>query len=193
MTSMDAWKAFERKDYAQAGQIWLRLIDATGEKATQLQYWLDYTYVLLAQRRFSEARTLLQDLYASTGSPVFLHQLGCVACEAGELDWAKTFFLAEISKLDPEAHNALAANSYELGRVALMRQALTEAWSYAESSLKQALAAGDSISEGTAHRLMGDVLMGRHDAARARRHYRAARQAYADGTARQAGSGEDGN
>lgn len=178
MNSMDAWQAYDRTDYERAGQIWLQLIAETAPGDARLQYLLDYSYVLLAQDRYHDALTLLKTLYADTRNPVFLHQMGCVAREAGELEWARTYFLAEISKLGPLTYTALSANAYELGRVALLQKALGEALTYAQTSLKQALAAGNLVSAGSAHSLLGDVLCGLKQRVEGHHHYKAARLAF---------------
>lgn len=177
-TSEDAWQAFGKQDFELAGQIWQYLVATAGNDALRTQYRFNYTYVLLAQGRFTEAQDILQELYQASKNPIYLHQMGCVARESGDLNQARLCLIAEKARLNPLDYSVRAANSYELGLVALLLNELPQAHNFARDSLNQARRAGDCIAEGTAHRLLGDVMMAIQKDGDARQHYQAAFLAY---------------
>lgn len=174
-----AWEAFGRQDFALAAELWERLIDQESDEARRNRYRFNYTYVLLAQGRFDAAQALLEELYQFSQHPLYLHQMGYVARESGDLNQAHLCLEAERARLGAGDHAARAANAYELGLVALLQNNLPAAHNHARDSLTQARRAGDRIAEGTAHRLLGDVMMAIQKANDAQLHYRSALRAYA--------------
>ncbi|HEY9839256.1 MAG: hypothetical protein ACAI44_39680 [Candidatus Sericytochromatia bacterium] len=177
-TSEAAWQAFDNGDLERAGQIWLTLMHRPQALETHNRYQLNYAQVLIAQGRYLEAQRMLQELYTRTGHSRFLHLLGCLARQAGQLKKALRLFLTEKEHLDAEDHLALAINAYELGLTAWQRRDYTQAIEAAESSLSHAIKAQDLTCKGIAHRLLGDLLLAANRRGDARSCYLAAYDAF---------------
>ncbi len=179
ITSGAAWLAFRNKDYDQAADVWLTLMQQTEQPELQNLYRFNYTYVLLAQGQTVQVQAILQELYEMSGNPFFLHRMGAVARESGNLRQAKQDLLEQRQQLDLKDHCALSANAYELGLIALLEHQLEQADEWAHISLQHAQVAGDSLAECTAHRLLGDVMMAVQKQTEAKKHYRSAFLAHA--------------
>ncbi len=178
-TMIDAWTAFEQKNYQLAGHIWLSLMAASEDAETHCRIQLGYALVLIAQRQFREATALLNELYEITGDSICLHQLGYTARESGNLDLARTHFMAEQACLPYNNYLALAVNAYELGMIALEQNKLSVAFHYARRSVEYAQQAKDPIAEGYAYHLLGEVRQSLKDPEKAQDCYEACQQALA--------------
>lgn len=178
-TMLDAWAAFEQKNYQLAAHIWLSLLAASEDVETHCRIQLGYALVLIAQRQFRDANAILNELYEITSDSICLHQLGYAAREAGNLDLARTHFMAEQACLAFNDYLALSVNAYELGRVALEQAKLSVAFHYARRSVDLAQQAQDPIAEAYAYHLLGEVRQSLKDPEKAQDCYEACHQALA--------------
>lgn len=179
ITSAAAWQAFRQKNYDQAADLWLTLMQQTEHPELQNLYRFNYTYVLLAQGQTEQVQAILQEIYEISGNPFFIHRMSAVTRESGNLRQAKNDLLEQRQQLDLKDHCALSANAYELSLIALLEHQLDQADEWAHISLQHAQVDGDSLAECTAHRLLGDVMMAVQKQAEAKKHYRSAFLAYA--------------
>jgi len=173
-TLLDAWEAYENGKLELAAQIWEALIATAPDADTRRNHELGYSYVLIAQKEFEQARSMLQQNHRETLSTVYLHQLGIVEREAGRYEEALQCFTQEREVLTPENYFALAANAHELGMLSFKLNQTEAAQHHAESCLADARRAQDTLTEGCALRLLGDMAAAGGELEQAREQYAAA-------------------
>lgn len=176
---VDAWQAYEAGQYELAATIWKALIEVAPDAETRRSHALGYSYVLVAQQKWTEARTLLQQLQAETGEPVYFHQLGLLERQAGNSQAAQTAFDAEARLLPADDDWSRAANLRERAVTALLTGETRLALAWAEESLLLARKLGDAGLEAQSHRLLGEVAQAEGNLQRARECYADAAVAYA--------------
>ena len=176
-TESEAWQACDRGDFAGAAELWERLIASCASERECDGLRLGYGYALVGLRRFDEARALYRQLYRTTGSHTWIHQLGMVEREAGEYGEAAALFGQERSMLNAADELAIAANLYERGLVESLRGNRGAALELAERCLVAGLATEDRVMHGCAHRLLGDLAASGQEE-KARRCYLKARCAF---------------
>lgn len=157
-TSADAWEAYYQGDLAAAERIWLALLLQAQNTETFCRYQFAYSYVLIAQRRYQEAVSLLEELYEITGASVYVHRLGHVALAQGKLDLARTHFMAEQACLPAHRYESQGLNMYSMGLLTLFEAKLSLVRHYAECSRDYAERAKDPVLRSCAEELLAQRL-----------------------------------
>lgn len=157
--AMGAWRAFEAGRLEESARAWSVLIaDAKGGRRDS--YRRGYGYLLVAQGRFDEARSIYRALFEKHGAHKDLHQVGMVEREAGRLTDALEIFEREAGLIEETNALGVAANLYES---ALIHHLLGDPRAAAllfERCLAAAEASDDPIMLAVAYRLRGDLLAG---------------------------------
>jgi tetratricopeptide (TPR) repeat protein len=160
----DAWNAYESRDFATAERIWIKLLDEAESDEERHSHVVGFGYVLVAQKRFNEARYLFRRLITEDGNEhVFWHQLAYVEREAGNLDESLRLIEKEAELLDAACavascpHLPRAVNAYEQGFLRLLMGRLDEAEEWAERCIDLSLKTSDFVAHGCAFRLLGDL------------------------------------
>lgn len=177
-TLLDAWDAYEKDQLDRAAEIWRALIQAAPDEDTRRSHELGYSYVLIAQKDFLQARQLLQENYRQTLSTAYLHQLGILEREAGNYLDALRCFEQEREVLTPDNSYALAANAHEQGMLAFKLDQPEAARRHAEHCLADARRGQDVFTEGCALRLLGDISAAGGELESARDFYQSAEQCF---------------
>lgn len=177
-TPRDAWLAFRDRQYELACHIWITLMSQALSLDAQRSYQLNYTHVLIAQKRYEEAEALLKELLESDPQPIYYHQLALVAREAGDLALARQYLHQEQHLIEAGRSLLLAGNEYELGIICWLEGELEKAIAHGRNALKHAQLADDLSAEGCVHRLIADLMKAMGDHEGADENYRAAQQAF---------------
>lgn len=123
--------------------------------------------LLPIQQGFELQANELKRGYQNTGDSLCLHLLGTLAMGAGKLLQARMYFLAERQHLQTGEHSRLAANAFEMGRLAQLRAEPYQAMLYVRASLRYARLARNTVQEQRARQLLNQLMLllgeGPHD------------------------------
>jgi tetratricopeptide (TPR) repeat protein len=153
-----AWLAYEERNYEQAEQIWLHLLEAECDSRLRHEYQAQYAYVLVALERYDEARSVYRELYTQTQDHQYLHRLAEIEREAKNFAQALHWLTLEQETIAVSNTLARAANFYELGKVYEETGELKQGLEFAKKCLNESSKLEDGVMKACAHRLMGDVL-----------------------------------
>lgn len=157
MNPENAWKALENGDLQGAEDIWNSLLSkASTQEETDSANW-GLGYVLVAQKRFSEAESIWSEIFKRTGDHKALHQIGMVKRDSGELGDALSVFAQEHALISEDDVLSKSVNLYELCYVNHLLGNAAQALSFFHEYESIAGQSGDLIEEACFYRLKGDI------------------------------------
>lgn len=118
---------------------------------------LGYGYTLVSLNKFDKAQEIYSNLYETTKSHIYLHQLAMVERERNNYLEALKYIELEENLIDKNDNLAISVNLYEKAKLNELLSNLELADEIAKECLLKSLKTEDKISQACAYRLIGDI------------------------------------